>query len=268
VDLFGNALDNTDFVKPQLALEAAPFTYPIREQLAWERELLGLYLSQHPLEAFELILAEQTTPLSTLKAEHDGKSVSIGGAVMEMREIMTKKGQKMAFAKIADQFSELEVILFPSIYQQTIGIWERDRIVLVKGKINAKDRDGNITSDLKILVDDAREITSEQAAAYQATGKKKKVPKPNKKVAMVIKKTSIVETVNPRLYIRVEKSDDTDTLMSLKSTIDSKRGETEVVLVVGPEASKQIIRLPMRVHADEAMSALSELVGTDNIKLH
>jgi DNA polymerase-3 subunit alpha len=268
VDLFGNALDNTDFVKPQLALEAAPFTYPIREQLAWERELLGLYLSQHPLEAFELILAEQTTPLSTLKPEHDGKAVSIGGAVMEMREIVTKKGQKMAFAKIADQFSELEVILFPSIYQQTIGIWERDRIVLVKGKINAKDRDGNISSDLKILVDDAREITSEQAAAYQATGKKKKVPKPSKKVAMVAKKPFVVEPVNPRLYIRVEKSDDTDTLMSLKSTIDSKQGETEVVLVVGPESSKQIIRLPMRVHADEAMNDLSELVGAENIKLH
>lgn len=267
VDLFGNVLDEDVNVKPQLALEPAPFTYPVREQLAWERELLGLYLSQHPLEAFELILAEQTTPLSTLKPEHDGKAVSVGGAVMEMREIMTKKGQKMAFAKIADQFSELEVILFPSIYQQTIGIWERDRIVFVKGKINAKDRDGNITSELKILVDDAREITSEQAAAYQATGKKKKVPKASKKVT-VASKPSVVEPVNPRLYIRVEKSDDTDTLMNLKSTIDGTKGETEVVLVVGPEASKQIIRLPMRVHADEAMTALVELVGTDNIKLH
>lgn len=268
VDLFGAALGDTELVKPQLALEAAPFTYPVREQLAWERELLGLYLSQHPLEAFELILAEQTTPLSTLKPEHDGKSVSIGGAIMEMREIVTKKGQKMAFAKVADQFSELEVILFPSIYQQTIGIWERDRVVLIKGKINAKDRDGNVSSDLKILVDDAREITSEQAAAYQATGKKKKVPKATKKNAVVYKKPSVIEPVNPRLYIRVEKSDDTDTLMSLKSTIDNKQGETEVVLVVGPESSKQIIRLPMRVHADGAMVELTELVGADNIKLH
>jgi DNA polymerase III subunit alpha len=267
VDLFGTLLEETVSVKPQLVLEAAPLVYPMREQLTWERELLGLYLSQHPLEAFELILAEQTTPLSTLKPEHDGKAVSVGGAIMEMREIMTKKGQKMAFVKIADQFSELELILFPSIYQQTIGIWERDRIVFVKGKINAKDRDGNVTSDLKILVDDAREITSEQAAAYQPTGKKKKVPKPTKKVAMA-SKPSVAEPINPRLYIRVEKSDDTDTLMTLKNTIDSKQGDTEVVLVVGPEASKQIIRLPVRVHAEGVMTELSELVGTDNIKLH
>ncbi len=233
----------------------------------WERELLGLYLSQHPLEAFELILAEQTTPLSTLKVEHDGKPVNIGGAVMEMREIVTKKGQKMAFVKIADQFSEIELILFPSIYQQTIGIWERDRVVHVKGKINAKDRDGNVTSDLKILVDDAREITSDQAAAYQETGKKKKAPKPTKKAVIAAQKAK-AEPVNPRLYIRVEKSDDTDTLMNLKEAIDSKVGDTEVVLVVGPEATKQIIRLPMRVHADDVMSQLTDLVGVDNIKLH
>lgn len=268
VDLFGNVLEEDTNLKPQLALEPAPFTYPTREQLTWERELLGLYLSAHPLEAYELILAEQTIPLSTLKAEHDGKAVSVGGAVMEMREIMTKKGQKMAFVKIADQFSELELILFPSIYQQTIGIWERDKIVHVKGKINAKDRDGNMTSDLKILVDDAREITPEQAAAYQETGKKKKTPKASKKAAIAVKKATVVEPVNPRLYIRVEKSDDTNTLMNLKSTIDSRKGDTEVVLVVGPEASKQIIRLPMRVHADEAMNELTNLVGSDNIKLH
>ena len=267
VDLFGTLLEETTSVKPQLALDAATITYPLREQLAWERELLGLYLSQHPLETFELILAEQTTPLNTLKSEHDGKAVNVGGAVMEMREIMTKKGQKMAFVKIADQFGELELILFPSIYQQTIGIWERDRIVLVKGKINAKDRDGNIGADLKILVDDAREITAEQAEAYQATGKKKKTPTVNKKVAVATKPKTL-EPINPRLYIRVEQSDDTDTLMTLKQAIDQKQGDTEVVLVVGPEATKQIIRLPMRVHAQDIMPELSELVGSDNVKLH
>lgn len=267
VDLFGNTLADDTSIKPQLALEAALTVYPVREQLMWERELLGLYLSQHPLEAYELLLAEQTTPLNTLKPEHDGKPVNIGGAVMEMREIMTKKGQKMAFVKIADQFSEIELILFPSIYQQTIGIWERDRVVHVKGKINAKDREGNMTSDLKILVDDAREITSEQAAAYQETGKKKKAPKPTKKATVAVK-LSTAKPINPKLYIRVEKSDDTDTLMNLKTAIDNQVGETEVVLVVGPEASKQIIRLPMRVDTDGVMSELTELVGASNIKLH
>ncbi len=265
-DLFGNLLDSV-IVKPQMVLEAAPVIHPVREQLVWERELLGLYLSAHPLTAYETILAEQTIPLNSLKAEHDGKPANIGGAISEVREIVTKTGQKMAFVKIGDQFGEIELILFPSIYQQTTGIWERDRIVMVKGKLNAKDRDGNLTSEVKLMVDDAREITADQAAAYTATGKKKTVPKPGKKVAMTTPKPATT-IADPKLYIRLEKSDDHDVLVSLKQTIDTHPGETEVVLVLGEEAKKQIIRLPMRFDAIEtSLNSLRELVGTTNIKL-
>lgn len=270
VDLFGALLeDAAAVIMPRLVLEEAAITYTNREQLTWERELLGLYLSQHPLEDFKVLLAEQTIPLNTLKAEHDGKPVSIGGVVTEMREIMTKKGQKMGFVKIADEFGELELVLFPSIYQQTLGIWERDHVVLIKGKVNAKDRDGNI-SEPKVTVDDAREITHEQALAYEATGKKKKTPKPaaTKKATDVVKPETEVAAANPRLYVRMEQSDDTDKLITLKSTIDAQAGETEVVLVVGPEANKQIIRLPARVEAEAIMPELAALVGAENVRLH
>ncbi len=268
VDLFGALIDDGVVIMPKLALEEAVVVYTNREQLTWERELLGLYLSQHPLEDFKILLAEQTIPLNTLKPEHDGKPVSIGGVVTEMREIVTKKGQKMGFVKIADEFAELELVLFPSIYQQTVGIWERDHVVLIKGKVNAKDRDGNI-SEPKVTVDDAREITHEQALAYEATGKKKKTPKPvTKKVATSATSAKPAVATSPRLYVRMEESDDTDKLMTLKSAIDARQGDTEVVLVVGPDASKQIIRLPMRVHAEDVLPELAALVGADNVRLH
>ncbi len=78
----------------------------------------------------------------------------------------------MAFVKLEDRFGEIEAILFPSSYQQTAGLWVRDRVVLIRGKVNARDKEGNQSGDVKVMVDDAREITSEQANAYQATGKK------------------------------------------------------------------------------------------------
>ncbi len=267
-DLFGNLLDDSTS-KPQLALDTPAVVFTTREQLVWERELLGLFLSAHPLEAFETILAEQTIPLNSLKPEHDGKAVNIGGAIVDIREIVTKNGQKMAFVKIGDQFGEIELILFPSIYQQTTGIWERDRVVMVKGKINAKDRDGNMSNEVKVLVDDAREITAEQAAAYTATGKKKTVPKPSKKaVPNTVKSAESINSVEPKLYIRMEKSDDHDVLVSLKQTIDTHPGETEVVLVLGEESKKQIIRLPMRFDASKtSLTSLGDLVGVNNVKL-
>ena len=265
VDLFGASADDTQDVRPRLVMIEADVVHTQREQLTWERELLGLYLSQHPLQSFELLLAEQTLPANAITPQHDGKAVSVGGAVIEMREITTKKGQKMAFVKLADASTEFEVILFPSVYQQTIGIWERDRIILVKGKVNAKDRDGNLTTEIKVLADDAREITMEQAAAYQATGKKRKTPKPTKKVAL--KGAQQPQPVEAKVYVRIENSSDTDVLTSLKTTIDSLPGATEVVLVVGPDSGRQIIRLPARVDAEPALSALGDLVGASNIKL-
>lgn len=269
-DLFGNVIDDESVqVRVELTLDKATTVYTPHEQLVWERELLGLYLSQHPLDAFETFLDEHTVPLNTLQIEHDGRAVTVGGAILDFREITTRTGQKMAFAKIEDRFSETELILFPSMYQQTLGIWERDRVVLVKGKINAKDREGNITNEIKILVDDAREITPEQAEAYQATGRKAKVPKATKKTIATAVTAKPVTKVPSRIYVRIERSDDHQTLTKLRAAIDAHKGDTEMVLVVGPSASKQVIRLPMRVDASsDTIAKFSELVGEQNVKFH
>jgi DNA polymerase-3 subunit alpha len=275
-DLFGNVIDDVITAKPTLKLDVPPAKLTPRELLGWERELLGLFLSQQPLEAFSVLLAEQTVPTTSLKPEHDSKAVIIGGVVVDAREIVTKKGQKMAFVKLEDEFGETELILFPSTYQQTIGLWERDRIVIVRGKINAKDREGNMTNEVKILVDDAREVTHEQAAAYQTTGRKQRELKVSKRkgsalaAAVSAAKAERVEAVPKptRVYIRLLKSDDHDMLQSLKMTIDAQRGESEVVLVLGPDTAKQAIKLPTRMSSDTAaLARLQALVGTANVVL-
>jgi DNA polymerase-3 subunit alpha len=275
-DLFGNVIDDVITAKPTLKLDVPPAKLTPRELLGWERELLGLFLSQQPLEAFSVLLAEQTVPITSLKPEHDSKAVIIGGVVVDAREIVTKKGQKMAFVKLEDEFGETELILFPSTYQQTIGLWERDRIVIVRGKINAKDREGNMTNEVKILVDDAREVTHEQAAAYQTTGRKQRELKVSKRkgsalaAAVSAAKAERVEAVPKptRVYIRLLKSDDHDMLQSLKMTIDAQRGESEVVLVLGPDTAKQAIKLPTRMSSDTAaLARLQALVGTANVVL-
>ena len=271
VDLFGNAVDSLT-TKAQLIIDNKVEVVSQRELLQWERELLGIYVSYHPLESYGDLLGEQTVPASSIKPEHDGKAATVGGAVQEVREITTKRGQKMAFVKIVDLTTEIELILFPIIYQQTIGIWERDSVILAKGKVDAKDRDGNLGQEVKIIVDDAREITHEQASAYQATGKKKSELKAGKLKVKLTKASvadAVAAVVAKRIYIRLEHSEDQDMLLSLKSTIDSRRGETEVVLVLGPDDSKQIIKLPMKVESnEETLDTISALVGADNVKLH
>ena len=267
-DLFGN-LEGV-VTTPKLILDTTVEIHDSRVQLQWERDLLGLYLSQHPLQAFDDFLREQAVPLSELLPSHDGKSVTVAGAITEVREITTKNGQKMAFIKIADMNGETELLLFPSAYQQTTGIWERDHVVLVNGKVNAKDREGNPSQEVKVMVNDAREVTIEQAQAYQSKGKTKAIPKPNKKV---VKKPvnedeqGSLPTME-RIYIRLEDSTNQKLLVSLKETIDEHVGETEVVLVLGPAATKQIVKLPSKVdHQTEVITKLQALVGSTNVKL-
>lgn len=270
VDLFGDSDEHGTATKPRLVLEKAPSLYGLRDQLLWERELLGLYLSEHPLQMFEAYLSEQTVPISELKPDHNDKSVTIGGSILDVREITTKNGQKMAFVKLEDLNGEIELILFPNAFQQTVGLWERDRIVLVRGKVSSKDREGQIGEEVKIMVDDAREITTEQATGYQATGKRLKVPGTKKSKSAAVKTSkpvSTAQTASPRVYVRLNDGGDQTLLLSLKKAIDEHPGETEVVLVLGPDSGKQIIKLPMRMDpVDGALDRLRALAGESNVK--
>ena len=264
VDIFGNQLDQV-LEAPKLDLIVPANLASNREKLLWERELLGLYLSQHPLDLYQAFLSEQTVPLNEISPDHHGRQVNVGGTITDVREISTKNGQRMAFVKIEDLLGEIELLLFPSSYQQTVGLWTRDTVVLVRGKVNSKDRDGNIGDEAKILVDDAREVTEEQASAYEPTGKKKRTPKATKKTTT---QTTQKQEKPVKLYVRLQDVNDQETLLKLKKTIDNYSGQTDVVLVLGQDKAKQAIKLPGGIdHEGEAYNELQNLIGSENLVL-
>jgi len=270
-DLFGGA--TTSEIAPKLLLDESQPKFTNREQLIWERELLGLYLSSHPLGEFEHFLKEQCLPISEIDKTLDGKTVKIGGSVSDIREIVTKNGAKMAFVKILDLNSEIELILFPSAYQQTVGIWERDTVVIVNGKVSAKDREGNISDEVKIMVDDARELTADQAKNYVATGKTYKKPK-GKITKKTFKKAenkasaSSAPRPDPRLFVRIVDTSNRVQLEDLKSLVDRFPGSTPVVLVVGPDDSKKLVKVPGGVVPEpELVDALRQIFSEQNVIL-
>lgn len=269
IDIFGSNETGADTDRPSLKLESATVHHTVHELLVWERELLGLYLSQQPLESFSVLLSEQTIPLSAIKPELDGKQVIIGGIITNFREITTKNGAKMAFVKLEDEFGEVETILFPTVYQKTIGMWERDRVVIIRGKISGSDKDGNPTTEVKILADEAREVTHAQAEAYQATGRKQRQPKASKKTLQARVKQAKAAAQNgnkPKLYLRIVDSSNQEQLRGIKQVIDDSPGDSEVILVVGINQDRKALRLPERVEITSELKALlAELVGDDNV---
>jgi DNA polymerase-3 subunit alpha len=269
-DIFGNLEDPT-LKRPSLELKEPPTQIDNHEQLIWERELLGLYLSQHPLEMFETLLKEQTLPLDSLVSDYDSRVVNIGGTITDVRQITTKNGQKMAFVKLEDFFGELEIVIFPKTFDQTSDLWIRDKVIIIKGKVSAKDRDGNLSEELKVLVESARELKPAEARNYKPTGKKMKPPKVSaKKEALMpgpgAASATIATSLAEKIYIRILNSEDQNILLSLKETIDNNRGATDVVLVLGEQTSKQAIKLPNGIDkSSEGLRQLVDLVGSSNL---
>lgn len=261
VDLFGQEGDGPT-QHMNLKLEPGE-EIPQRDQLQWERDLLGIYLSQNPLQSYKTILEEKALPLSYVSPDYDNRTIQTGGIVIEMKEIMTKNGQKMAFVKISDEKNEKEAILFPSVYQQTVGLWERDRVVLLKGKVSCRDKNGETNGEAKLIVDEAREVTLEQAQAYQETGKTPKQPKTQN-----LKPDDKNTNEQQRVYIRVPDSKNHKLLTELKQVVDNHIGSTEIVLVVGPDETRQAIKLPVRIDPKkQVLDSLSELAGGANVKI-
>jgi DNA polymerase-3 subunit alpha len=131
--------------------------------------LLGLYLSFHPLDKYREYFQEHVEIISGIDLEEvDGGKGIVGGIVIASREIITKKGDKMAFVKLEDTSSEIELVVFPQSYAKHQGVLQKSNAVIaVSGKFDAKDRDGNLSDDLKMIVDEISEVTEDHLKTNQ-----------------------------------------------------------------------------------------------------
>jgi DNA polymerase-3 subunit alpha len=290
-DLFGGMSDQVS-VQPTIMMQAAPVKHTEKERLVWERELLGLYISAHPLDNYDAYFEEQVIPLAQITADVDGKRATVGGLVSTVRTIITKGGSKMAFVGIEDKTGEAEVVVFPSLYAQISAQLVQDSVLRATGKISARDKDGNLAGEAKMIADDIQFVTDQELSGYESTGRKMRKPKPSARVtATRVAPTTGSETegsTNPaprvdvavlsdqdqatkhsatKLYVHIKNPDDHDSLLMLKQVCSRFIGITDIVLVLG-EGKKSAIKLPFKVDpTDELVGALVKILGEDAVVL-
>jgi DNA polymerase-3 subunit alpha len=110
-----------------------------RELLRLEKETLGLYVSEHPLERVRLELRRKTDcPLADLERRRDGDVVTVGGIVSGLKQVTTKRGDPMVFATLDDPSGSAEVVVFNSTYAAARELLEPDRVLVVKGRVDHK----------------------------------------------------------------------------------------------------------------------------------
>ena len=286
-DLFGLLGDAAAATQPTVTLQPAPSQHSDKERLMWERELMGLYISAHPLDSFETYLREQTQPLSQLKPDYDGREMTLGGIITNVRTIITKSGTRMAFVALEDKFGEGEVIVFPNLYEQVGAKLVQDAVVRVTGKNSARDRDGNLGDESKLIANEIVLIDDTEMARYESTGRVMSTPKMSAAVkkerrakhrgqqtarttqapssaarpaTAVAQQSSVTPAPAPppqKLYVHIKNPDDHEALTMLKRACKDNPGSVEIILVLGVD-KKSAIRLPFQV--DDNPQLLATLV--------
>ena len=129
---------------------------PRRERLRWEKELIGLYLSEHPLGDIADVLPEYVTAYSgDLVEEEDQAKVTLGGIILSSRRVITRAGSTMLVASLEDLQGSVEVVVFPKVFEQTAQAWTDDAVVLVAGRIDRRDESPQILCETVWAWDDA-----------------------------------------------------------------------------------------------------------------
>jgi DNA polymerase-3 subunit alpha len=269
VDLFGSG--QVEKVRPSVDIINTGL-YKEHEYLQWERELLGLYLSSHPLESFDTILTEKAVPLAEITLEDDTKQATIGGSIADIRQITTKNGQAMAFIQLEDIVGDQrEVVVFPRVLEASQDEIRKDNVVLIKAKVNATDKSGSQMPEPKFIADSFETISLETAKTYQPNGTSARLSTPKQSRRAPKTKTATVNAPTQkdapkRLYIRLQGTHDDTMLKDIKSTLDAYEGSVETVLVVGD--AKRPIRLSQRINPDsEIVTKLTAIVGDNAVIL-
>lgn len=254
------------------------------QHLAWEKQLLGLYVSDHPAFAYSAFLDHVCVGLDVLGKDADqrGKTLTIGGVVIAVKTILTKSGATMAFVTVEDGKSTTEVIVFPKLLDSCKDLLTEGRAIVVTGTLSDKDE------EVKFLANTLEEIATDKndyAKSLVATRKKyKHTPTPDPDGAAPCdtalppaqdtpanddtpahsdSSTSVTPNTPSSLTIILPPSAGIDTIEKIKTTLDTcTTGPTTVFL----RHNGQTMRTAYTITTDTAcMSALATIVEASSL---
>ena len=258
-DLWGEAMP---VPMPGLDLEAVDV--PVKEKLAWEKELMGVYLSEHPLSSFASnITSENTTLCGQIDAELAGQTVMVAGMVATVRYLFTKDRHPFASAILEDLDGKIEVMAWPKVYANTKDLWQEGNILLVEGKVRLRD------DRVQLSCDHVRHYQPEAAQVEQPVASQPgEIPVMTEETMV-----SAAPVQKRRLVISIHQTSDEDSdiafLHKLIDVLKDFPGKDEVNLCVTNEEKVINLKLPNRYidYCPELHQRLVELVGEEGLRL-
>jgi DNA polymerase III subunit alpha len=230
-DQFSSEIDGQDNLFANVETKSAEITdnfieleeYPKQEILSFEKELLGIYLTDHPLaDVMQIINKRTNMKIGEIDPNlHQDQIFLFGGVISRFKEVVTKTGRKMAFATLEDTSGKVEFLIFPKLYQKWIGQLAEDSVILIRAKV--QNRDGEI----KLITE--------------------KISLPKKDF---LKKTE--ESRGHEIFVPRKTSK--ESLKKLGELLKSNLGDQNITIVIPNGAKAEKINLPYKVNWSDTLA--------------
>ncbi len=226
-NLFGGMSNQMN--KPKISLAPAEPASQ-KQRLAWEKELLGMYITEHPITRIVKRMGKRVVPIANILQDKElgNRRIEIVCVIAQTKRILTKAMDSMLFVKCEDQTGSIEVIVFPRTLQTYPTLWQEGNIILVKGKKSDKNGEDKIIAEQAELIPDTAD----------------------------------------ELIIDIPKGIHKDDFAAVQALLKQHPGGLPVRFVVEKQTGKTTIATPYRIEmSPDLKGKLAELIGIDHIQM-
>lgn len=274
ISLFDMAFGGAPLVQENHTLPNLP-DYPLRQRLALEKEIAGVYITGHPLDDYRDVLGKlpfSTADLDGLEEREDrglsldGQIVDMGGILTEVKGKATKKGAYMGFITLEDLTGQIECLVFPKVYERYQGMMAVDDLVVLHGRLSIREEEAPKLLVEKLIPLEAWHPEESAHAAPMGQSTARPVPPPKRHTSEAPKLTDAQAAAKaPRkLYLRLNRPQ----MDAASSTLSLYPGSVPVYLHL--PAEKMTLLAPKTGWCDASdgcLNRLNALLGAENVKL-
>ena len=274
ISLFDMAFGGAPLVQENHTLPNLP-DYPLRQRLALEKEIAGVYITGHPLDDYRDVLGKlpfSTADLDGLEEREDrglsldGQIVDMGGILTEVKGKATKKGAYMGFITLEDLTGQIECLVFPKVYERYQGMMAVDDLVVLHGRLSIREEEAPKLLVEKLIPLEAWHPEESAHAATMGQSTARPVPPPKRHTSEAPKLTDAQAAAKaPRkLYLRLNRPQ----MDAASSTLSLYPGSVPVYLHL--PAEKMTLLAPKTGWCDASdgcLNRLNALLGAENVKL-
>ena len=274
ISLFDMAFGGAPLVQENHTLPNLP-DYPLRQRLALEKEIAGVYITGHPLDDYRDVLGKlpfSTADLDGLEEREDrglsldGQIVDMGGILTEVKGKATKKGAYMGFITLEDLTGQIECLVFPKVYERYQGMMAVDDLVVLHGRLSIREEEAPKLLVEKLIPLEAwhPEESAHAAPMGQSTARPVPPPKRHTSEAPKLTDTQAAAKAPRKLYLRLNRPQ----MDAASSALSLYPGSVPVYLHL--PAEKMTLLAPKTGWCDASdgcLNRLNALLGAENVKL-